>query len=373
MLSAMATSTRAERIAAQRRCDRILSGTRPSSMREQLAALTAAVEPDALPDFYGTDGPVAALERRIAALLGTEAAVFFITGTMAQQVAVRYGADLTGRRAAALHPMGHQEADELNAIADLTGLRPVWPTTEPRNPTAAEITGLAEPVGTIVLELPLRRAGFVLPTWDELTAATSAARAAGARVHLDGARMWESAPYLGHSHAEIAALADSTYVSFYKALGAPAGAALAGDAALASYARSWRQRHGGQVFQQWPYAVAALTALDDTLPRLPAWVAQARTVATALATLPGARVFPDPPHTQDLVLYLPHPADRLIEANLALATEEKTWFIGGWEDTDIPGIARAEVRVMEPATTWTPDEITEAGHRFLHHATRPAG
>ena len=55
-----------------------------------------------------------------------------------------------------------------------------------------------------------------------------ACRERGVPLHLDGARIWESAPHLGHSVAEIAALADSVYVSFYKGLGGLAGAAVAG-------------------------------------------------------------------------------------------------------------------------------------------------
>ena len=63
------------------------------------------------------------LEERVAELLGTEAAVFFPTGTMAQQVALRYGADRTGRPTVALHPLGHLEMHERHAYAQLSGLR----------------------------------------------------------------------------------------------------------------------------------------------------------------------------------------------------------------------------------------------------------
>src|SRR6185312_9949816 len=98
---------------------------------EQLAGLEAGRDLDRMPDFYG-DGPVTMLEERVAGLLGTEAAVFFPTGTMAQQVALRYGADLTGHRTVALHPLGHQEANERHAYAHLSGLRSTWPTTAPR-------------------------------------------------------------------------------------------------------------------------------------------------------------------------------------------------------------------------------------------------
>ncbi|KUL42176.1 threonine aldolase family protein [Actinoplanes awajinensis] len=360
----MADDVRVRRIAAMRGCDRILDGVRPKSLRERLAELSEAAGPELMPDYYG-DGLVGELEDRVAGLLGAEAAVFFPTGTMAQQVAIRYGADLTGRSTVALHPLGHQEMHERRAYADLTGLRSVHPTAAPRNPTAAEIAALPEPVGTVVLELPMRDAGFVLPTWAELTEVCEAARGSGARVHLDGARLWESAPYLGHSLAEIAGRADSTYVSFYKTLGGLSGAALTGTTALAAYARLWRHRYGGQLFQQWPAVLSALVGLDRELPRVPEYVRHARTIAAALAQLPGAVVFPQPPHTHQFRLWLPHPAALLNDAGLLLAEEEKVWFTGGWRDTEIPGHAVTEVSVQSPALEWGTDEVIDTGLRLL--------
>jgi threonine aldolase len=360
----MADEARQRRLAAMRASERILSGVRPTTMRERLAALSAGRDVDGPPDMYG-DGPVTVLEERVAGLLSTEAAVFFPSGTMAQQVALRYGADRTGNPTVALHPLSHLEHHERHAYAILSGMRPAWPTTAPRHPTAAEVAALGEPVGTLVMELPLRQAGFVLPTWPELLAVVQAARAIGARVHFDGARLWESASYLEHSVAEIAALADSTYVSFYKSLGGISGAALAGPAELAAYARVWRHRYGGQLFQQWPAALAALSGLDAELPRLPEYVRHARTVAGVLAALPGARIHPDPPHTHQFQLWLPHPADALNAAALALAEEEKDWFAAGWQDAAIPGLAVAELTVAGPALEWRAEEIADLAARFL--------
>jgi threonine aldolase len=360
---------RKRRTAAISGCDRILSGVRPTTMRECLAG----ADLDALPDFYGAGEPVATLEQRVAELLGTEAAVLFPTGTMAQQVALRYGAERTGNTAVALHPLGHQEMHERHAYAHLSGLRAIWPTTEPRNPTAAEIKALAEPVSTVVIELPLRDAGYVLPSWDDLAAVSRAARDIGARVHFDGARIWESTTHLAHSLGEIAGLADSVYVSFYKTVRGIGGAALAGTAELAGYSRSWRHRYGGNLFQQWPSAVTALAGLDRELPRIGEYVRHARVVAAALGALPGARVYPDPPHTHQFRLWLPHPARALENAALALAEEEKVWFAGGWEDTQVPGVAMVEITTAAPALEWTAADIAGIGARFLDRVTGRPG
>jgi len=350
---------------AMRGCQRILSGRRPLSVREQIAALAeSGYDLDGRPDLYG-DGPISTLEDRVAALLGKPAAAFFPTGTMAQQVALRCWAERSGNWAVAMHPLSHLQMHERQAYATVTGLRAIWPTRQPRQPTAAEIRDLDEPFGSLLIELPLRDAGYLLPTWDELVELVTATKERGARVHLDGARLWESVPYLAHELPQIAELADSVYVSFYKTPGGLSGAALAGPAELITQARAWRHRYGGQVFQQWPAALAALAGLDRHLPRLADYVGHAAIVAGALASLPGARVYPNPPHTHQFRFLLPHPADQLDEAAYAMAAEEGVWVCGGWTDDPDTGMARTEVTVAEAALDWTAAEVTETATRLL--------
>ncbi|MFF7988304.1 threonine aldolase family protein [Kitasatospora xanthocidica] len=358
------------RRAARTSCKRFLSGDRLPTIRERLTRLAALDGLDVQPDFYGNDGPVRQLEERTAALLGHEDAVFFPTGTMAQQVALRHHAEHTGSPAVVLHPLSHIERHERHAYTQLTGLRGLWPTTEHRQPTPAELAELGEPFGTLTVELPLRDPGYLLPTWEELTALVDAARTAGARVHFDGARLWNTTAHFGKPLHEIAALADSVYVSYYKDLGGMSGAALAGDTALTAYARTWRHRYGGQLFQQWPAALAALDGLDTVLPRLADYTRHAATtLVPALAALPGARVYPEVPPTHEFQLWLPHPAKALNAAHLALAEQEGTWFLPYWVDA-APGLAMAEVSLAGPAQEWTADEVTEVGLRFLELAAK---
>jgi threonine aldolase len=355
-----------ERAARRRRakaeCDRILSGVREPRIAQRLNALAAAGADEA--DIYGAGGPVTMVEERVAGLLGLPAAVFFPTGTMAQQVALRCWALRTGNWTVAMHPLAHPEVHERHAYSVLSGLTAVWPTRDPRQPTADEVGKLDEPFGTLMLELPLRDAGYLLPTWEELTAIVAAARERGARVHIDGARLWESTSHLGRELAEIAALADSVYVSFYKTLGGIAGAALAGPDNFITQARAWRHRYGGQLFQQWPAALAALIGLDTVLPRLPEYVAHARTVAAALATCPGARVVPDPPHTHQFQWWLPFAPEALDEASLQLAEKEHTWVCAGWAQA-APGYAMTEITIAEPALAWSTDDVHQAIEALL--------
>jgi len=359
------------RLTARAGCVRILSGPRPVTVRDQLHSLAdpaSGIDLDTWPDRYG-DGPVAELERRVALLLDKPSAVYFPSGTMAQQVALRYGAERLGNPAVALHPLSHLELYERHAYTILAGLRPVFTPGGPHQIVAADVAELDEPVATVVVELPLRDAGFLLPDWDSLLAIVAAARSRGARVHFDGARLWESTTHLGQSLSDVAALADSVYVSFYKSLGALSGAALAGDTNLAGYARAWRHRYGGNLYEHWPAALTAMTGLATRLPALPGLVAHAKVVAAALAdALAGtaaAQVWPHPPHTHQFQVWLPYPPARLTEVTMALAAEERTWFIDGWRPTAVPHLSMAEVTVAEPALAWTAADVTDVATRYL--------
>jgi threonine aldolase len=361
----MADDAAARRWRAQQSLRRRVSGIDAVTPRQRLAALVdAGLDLDARPDWYG-DGPVRRLEEKVAELLGKADAAFFPTGTMAQQVALRCWASRAGNPAVALHPLQHVEVHEREAYTVLTGLRPVWLTREPKQPTAAEVAELDEPFGTLMLELPLRDAGFLLPKWEELTSIVEAARARGAYVHFDGARLWESTAYLGQALPLVTALADSVYVSFYKTLQGLSGAALVGPGDFIAQARAWRHRYGGNVFQQWPAAYTAMLGLETILPKLDGFVARAREVAAVLSELPGARINPDPPHTHQFQLWLPHPAQRLNEAALALAERDKTWFTLGWQDRPPSGLAMAEVTVADGAMSLSDNEIREIAEAFL--------
>lgn len=367
---------KARRRAALDGC-RVLTERADTPLRGWMAKLAADAEAYDLeepPDFYG-DGVVRTLERRVAELLGTQDAAFFPTGTMAQQAALRAWAGRTGNRTVALHPLSHPEVHERGALRTVTGLRTVHPTREPRLPNAAEIRDFEEPFGTLMLELPLRDAGFVLPTWEELTQTVEAARERDAVVHFDGARLWECAPHFGRPLPEIAGLADSVYVSFYKSLGGLSGAALASSSDLVGEAKVWRHRYGGMIFHQFPAALSALAGLDTELPRLPSYVAHAKLVARALregladAGVIWPQVHPREPYTHQFQLWLPYPADVLDHAVLRQAEETKVSLFGSrrFHEPGLPGLSMTEVTVGASALEWTEQDIREAAAVFAGH------
>ncbi|MEU5164707.1 threonine aldolase family protein [Streptomyces mutomycini] len=364
-------------LTAWKRSTRVLARMSANhTLAERLAALAADAgtvhDLGEWTDLYG-DGVVAEVERRTAELLGMEAAAFFPTGTMAQQVALRCWAGRTGSPVVALHPLSHPEVHERGALTSVSGLRTVHPTTAPRQATAEEIRDFPEPFGTLMLELPLRDAGFVLPTWEELEAVVAAARERDAVVHVDGARLWECTSHFGRGLPEIAALADSVYVSFYKSLDGLSGAVLAGPESLVEEARTWRHRYGGQVFQQYPSALSALLGLERELPRLPSYVAQAKMVAGALAegfagsAVPWFRVHPEPPHTHQFQVWLPYAADVLDEASVLQAEETGVALFRRWSAAPAgpPGLSFTEVTVAAPGLEWTAGDVRDAVSDFV--------
>ncbi|MDT0479673.1 threonine aldolase family protein [Streptomyces doebereineriae] len=373
---------RARRISAYRNATRTLARLGLlAPLRERLSLLDGAdtlYDLDEPSDLYG-NGIVEALEEKVAGLLGKEAAAFFPTGTMAQQVGLRCWAGRTGNPTVALHALAHPEVHERDAFREVSGLRPVHVTSEPRQPTADEIRGFEEPFGALMLELPLRDAGFVLPTWEELTEVVEAARERDAVVHFDGARLWETTVHFGRPLAEIADLADSVYVSFYKSFQAFGGAALAGPKTLIDEAKTWRHRYGGAVFQQFPTVLSALDGLERELPRLPEYVTHARVVAAALreglaeAGVPWARVHPEVPHTFDFQVWLPYGVDELSEAAIRQSEETGTaLFINPWDEKG-PGLSMTEVYVRGAALEWTAADVKTAAADFVARLREVSG
>lgn len=346
--------------------ERWLPGMRPRPPADALRGLVdaAADETDLEWDRYGDGGPVAAVEQEVAELLGKPAAAMFPSGTMAQQCMLRVWTDRAGSRRVALPAQSHLLHHELDGPRLLHGFQFELLSDGPRVPTVADVTNTPGKLGACLLELPLRDAGYLLPTWDELTAFSTACRARGVALHFDGARVWESAPYLGHSLAEIADLADSVYVSFYKGLRGLAGAALAGPTDAIDEALQWRQRMGGTVFTMLPYAVAALRGLRDELPQMPAYHDRAVALATAFQAA-GIEVFPQPPHTNAFRILVDDDHDAIIDRLTKFMETDGISVSPPWGHSDVPGWSWTEFTVGPATLEWSIEEAVEVLSRAL--------
>ena len=289
----------------------------------------------------------------MAELFGKETAVFMPSGTMAQQIALRICCERRGNFTVAMHPTAHLEFAEHSGFSFLHHIQrlqfgaPEFMVT--RLPVVEDFQGLGQEPGAILLELPHRFLAGQLPTWEELLAIRAWAEERGIPMHLDGARIWQCRPFYQKSYAEIAALFDTMYVSFYKDLGGLAGAMLMGSASFIEEARIWQVRHGGRLRTLSPYLVSARSGMQRVLPQIDGWVARAQEVAAVMAGHERIRIKPDPPHANFFQLFIQGDHEELTERHLALAEETGTFLFYGLKPSEVPGVAVTEIHCWENA------------------------
>lgn len=334
------------------RCTHLLDGSRPRSVRDRVREI--ADNPlSLLPnDNYGQGGFLGKFESGMAEFLGKEAAVFMPSGTMAQPIALRIWADQAGVRTVAFHPTCHLQLHEQMAYRELHGLNAVLLGGADRLFTLADLQAVKEPVSTLLIELPQREIGGQLPAWEDLVQICDAARARGMRLHLDGARLWECAPYYGRSYAEIVGLFDSAYVSFYKILDALPGALLTGPKPFIDEARVWQRRQGGNLQQLATSAISAKIGLDRHLPRIPEYVAKAQEIAAVLRTFDRIQVVPEHPPTNLMHLHFQGNREALLQAALRIAEEDQVGLFFWLREN-----ASTEISVSEGALGLDPNEL----------------
>jgi len=338
------------------RCTRFLNGHGP----QDAARLLSTVPTDTELDRYGDGGVVAALEAEVADLLCKPAAVFLPSGTMAQQAVLRVHADRHASRTIGFHPFCHVDRHEGRGYERLHSLvgRPIGDPN--RLLTLEDLESVAEPLAALLLELPQRDLGGQQPAWEDLHAQAAWARERGSALHMDGARLWESAAGYGKSPGSVSALFDTVYVSFYKALGALPGCCVAGPADVIGEVREWRRRMGGTLFALWPNAASARTCLALRLPRMRAYLEHAVAIAAALAELDGIRVVPDPPQVPMMHVLLRTTPEAFEAAARHLAADRQIWAVRPQPAmTADPSVLRLELSVGDATCALTPAEIRE--------------
>jgi threonine aldolase len=243
-------------------------------------------------DVYGEDPTVRRLEERVAGLLGHEAALFTPTGSMANVLAVR--SLVAPGQEVLCEASAHIARAELGAHGAYSGITMrTW--IHPRGQVDLPVleTLFAPDMGpffvataAISVENTHNFAGGAVLPIEDLRDLREFATAAGARVHMDGARIWNAHVATGVPLAEYGAVADVMAVCLSKGLGAPVGSLLVGSADTVAEARIWRKRMGGGMRQVGILAAAGLHALDHHLERLADDHAHARLLAEACGVDP---------------------------------------------------------------------------------------
>lgn len=291
-------------------------------------------------------------------VLGKPAVVFMPSGIMAQQIALRVHADKRGGpRTVAFHPTCHLELHEGKAYQRLHGFVGLTIGNARELITIDDLRRVRERLAAVLFELPQREIGGRLPSWSDLEEQVAFARAQGAAVHLDGARLWECTPYYGRSPADISALFDTVYVSLYKGLGGLAGCCLAGEEDVIGEARAWRRRHGGTLSSLWPNAASGLAGLRKRLPLMPKYFEHALAIAEELRGIRNVEIVPDPPQTPMMHLHLRVDEKAFLTAARRIAEERSIFTWSRTSPGDTPSIRVVELTVGDATLDFAPDEV----------------
>jgi threonine aldolase len=278
--------------------------TRPSAaMREAIAAAPVG------DDQFGEDPSVNRLQKRVAALLGKEAALWLPTGTMANQVALRVltrpGDDVVVSEES--HVVWHEAgAAAANSGIQFTaiGARGVFSLDEFLAAVKPRDHLLYPPTTVVAIENTHNRAGGIVFPQAEAARICAAAAERGIASFLDGARLWNAAVAGGRPLAECAAPFDLVSVALSKGLGAPGGSLLAGSLETIRKCVRYRRMQGGAMRQVGHFAAAGLYALERNLDRLADDHANARLIAERIASSRHVLVDPAAVATNILVFQL---------------------------------------------------------------------
>ena len=296
------------------------SDTQTQPSQGMRAAMAAAEVGD---EQRGLDPTTSALERRVADLLGQEAAVFLPSGTMCNEIALRLhirpgGDELILDRSA--HPVaaeaGGPAALSGAMIAALDGEGGIFTADQLRDALHDPGDRYAPRSRLVSIEQTTNMGGGRVWPLERIVEVLALAREHGLRAHLDGARLMNAVVASGVAAREYAEGFDTAWVDFSKGLGAPVGAVLSGSSKLIAEAWRYKQMMGGALRQSGILAAGCLYALDHNVGRLAEDHANARLLAEGLSGLPGIEIDPEAVETNIVIFGVagaPALAERLAE------------------------------------------------------------
>jgi threonine aldolase len=263
---------------------------RSDTVTQPTPGMRRAIAEAAVGDEQKREDPtVNALQERVAALLGHEAAIFVPTATMANQIALK----LHGRQGDVLlaeetshvlvYEYGGPAAHAGLVMRGLPGTAGRISPEQLREAASPSSKAADQRAAVLSLENTHNNAGGRVWPLPELEELLLAARELGLGTHLDGARLLNAAVAQGVEPAAIAGGFDTVTLCLSKGLGCPLGALVAGSRELMH--RAWREKHlfGGAMRQAGIIAAAGIYALDHNVDRLAEDHARARRLAEGLA------------------------------------------------------------------------------------------
>ncbi|MBM3737863.1 MAG: low specificity L-threonine aldolase [Acidobacteria bacterium] len=246
-------------------------------------------------DVYQEDPTVNRLEALAAELTGKEAALFVPTGSMGNTIGVKVNTQ-PGQEViceARSHVLNYELAMMawFNGCLARTVAAPdgilTWDLVKRE---VRKVSPHWAPTGLIEIENTHNMAGGTVTPVEVIQEMCGEAHDAGLPVHMDGARVFNAAAYLGVPVKEITAPVDTVTFCLSKALGAPVGSLVCGTHRAMETARLIRKRLGGGMRQAGILAAAGIVALEQTPPQLAEDHANARMLARGLAGIRGISI-----------------------------------------------------------------------------------
>ncbi|HSJ39040.1 MAG TPA: aminotransferase class I/II-fold pyridoxal phosphate-dependent enzyme [Planococcus sp. (in: firmicutes)] len=305
-----------------------LSGHGPRNVKVLKEAFQD-IDADAKSDIYGAGAAINDFEEKMAGFLGKAKAVFFPSGTMAQQIALRIWCDEKKSAKVGYHPLSHLEIHEEDGLKELHGIQTVLLTDRDSVIQLADIKAMDQGVSCVLLELPQREIGGQLPDFETLQAISAYCRDNNIRLHLDGARIMETLPFYGKSVEEICSLFDSVYLSMYKGIGGIAGAILAGNEDFMEQSKVWKKRHGGDLISLYPYIFTADYYFELRKDKMAAYFESAKELAAKYNSCEGITTLPQMPVSNMFHVHINKPKERAAEV-LAEVQQESGIGLSGY-------------------------------------------
>ncbi|CAH8205353.1 beta-eliminating lyase-related protein [Vibrio aestuarianus] len=343
----------------RQQCHTFIAGNREPSPAELFANMsTWCLENDIEHDVYGEGLLIQQFEQQLAQLLGFEAGLFVISGTMTQPTVLQLVCDQKNNSLVAMHEsshifrherQGYQLQNRFNILTIGDMFRP-W--------TLKDLKQWPDDIAAVLYELPMREIGGQLPTWQQLQEIKEYCHEQKIHLHMDGARLWEAAAYYQKSYQEIAQGFDSVYVSLYKGINGLGGSMLLGNKPLLDCASMWMKRQGGNVYHRTPYIVSAAMQFERRIAAMPQLFERTQQVYQILSRYPQFVLNPTQPQANMFHIYLPVSYENAVAMRDKLASEQGVW-IGNPQITALPQQSMIEWYVGDHLLNMPDEKLTE--------------
>lgn len=257
--------------------------TRPSS-----AMLDAMMKAEVGDDVFKSDPTVNQLQEKAAAMFGMEDALFFPSGTMANQAAIKLHTQpgdklFCDKWAHVYNYEGGGAAFNSGVTCNLIdGHRGMFKVEQLRSAVAGR-ADIHVPYSRLVcIENTTNKGGGACWDFSELQKIEEACREHSLAYHLDGARLFNALVAKEESPEQYGALFDTISICLSKGLGAPVGSILMGTEEHIAQALRIRKLFGGAMRQVGYLAAAGLYALENNVARLAEDHKKAKQIAAVL-------------------------------------------------------------------------------------------